>query len=599
MHLSNHPDDQFEYVPLLETMQAIAGVRELSGEFKQSATLLKDVCDGDYFKEHNIFKYAGSEKSLALQVYFDEFEVCNPLGSKRGKHKLLAGYLSLLNHMPQSRSKLDDKYLILLAKRSLVTKFSYQEILKPLLNDLQQLESNGININGTVMKGSLLYVGGDNLSSHQLGGFRECFSSGLICRYCMADRNEINDKWHEEKFVTRTKQSHSRHVELVKQDQTLSTAYGVTGESCLSSPSLFDVTQGLPPDIMHDVHEGVISFILKHVVGAIVSSGFFTLEQLNERLAKFSFQAGDKKSKLPPSSRAAVFGKTPIKGSAAEKLCFFRFFSFLVGDKVPIDNPTYKVYLQLRAIVDIILAPQVSKGAAAYLKVCIEDFYVAFKKTFPNVNIIPKMHYIIHYPSLLLSYGPLSRLSCMRFEAKHQFFKSLSRKMRNFKSISATLCRRHQMHLMYALTQPHEPLIVKGSKAMDLNTLPDLLKDRLQELSLNMTDMQCVDSITVSGRTLSVGAVVPLLVPDDCLPEFAKITLIVVHSLKMFVFASILETKYFDEHFHAFVVESSTHNVIIENAGHCGEFHDLLHLYEIGGNKYVSPRYAFFTESDE
>lgn len=143
---------------------------------------------------------------------------------------------------------------------------------------------------------------------------------------------------------------------------------------------------------------------------------------------------------------------------------------------MPIDNPTYKVYLQLRAIVDIILAPQVSKGSAAYLKVCIEDFHVAFKKTFPNVNIIPKMHYIIHYPSLLLSYGPLSRLSCMRFEAKHQFFKSLSRKMRNFKSISATLCRRHQMHLMYALTQPHEPLIVKGSKAMDLNMLPDLFE---------------------------------------------------------------------------------------------------------------------------
>lgn len=96
-----------------------------------------------------------------------------------------------------------------------------------------------------------------------------------------------------------------------------------------------------------------------------------------------------------------------------------------------------------------------------------------------------------------------------------------------------------------------------------------------------------------------MGAVVPLLVPDDCLPEFAKITLIVVHSLKMFVFASILETKYFDEHFHAFVVESSTHNVIIENSGHRGEFHNLLHLYEIGGNKYVSPHYAFFTESDE
>lgn len=150
------------------------------------------------------------------------------------------------------------------------------------------------------------------------------------------------------------------------------------------------------------------------------------------------------------------------------------------------------------------------------------------------------------------------------------------------------------MHFMYALTQPQEPLIVKGSKAVDPDMVPDLLRDRLQELCFDVTDMQCVDSVTVSGRTLSVGAVVPLLMPDDDLPEFAMVTLIVVSQLKMFVFASILDTKYFDEHFHAFVVESSAHNVIIENVHHCGEFYDLLHIYEVKGNKYVNPRYAFF-----
>lgn len=598
VHLSNDPDEHFEYVPILETVQAVAGVEKLSGEFEQSTMLLRDVCDGSYFKEHRIFKDASSEKLLALQLYFDEFEVCNPLGSKRGKHKLLAGYLTILNRMPQSRSKLDDKYLILLAKTNLVTKFGFQKILEPLLNDVQQLETNGININGTVMKGSLLFVSGDNLSSHQLGGFRECFTSGLMCRYCMANRNEINDKCHEEEFVIRTKQSHTRHVELLKQDPTLSSVYGVNGESCLSSLDSFDVTQGLPPDVMHDLYEGVIPFVMKHVIRHIVSSGFLTLEQLNERLAKFPFQAGDKKSRLPLLSRAAVFGKTAIKGSAAENLCFFRFFSFLVGDKVPRENSAYQVYLELRAIVDIILAPQVSEGAAAYLKVCIEDFYKAFRETFSDVNIIPKMHYVIHYPRLLVSYGPLSKLSCMRFEAKHQFFKSVCRKVRNFRNITATLSRRHQMHFMYALTQPQEPLIVKGTKAVDPDMVPDLLRDRLQELCFDITDMQCVDSVTVSGRTLSVGAVVPLLVPDDDLPEFAMVTLIVVSQLKVFALASILDTKYFDEHFHAFVVESSTHNVIIENVHHCGEFYDLLHIYEVEGNKYVNPRYAFFTDSD-
>lgn len=112
------------------------------------------------------------------------------------------------------------------------------------------------------------------------------------------------------------------------------------------------------------------------------------------------------------------------------------------------------------------------------------------------------------------------------------------------------------MHLMYALTQPQELLIVKGSKAMDPDMLPDLLRVRLQELCFNMTDMQYVDSITVSGRTLTVGAVVPLLVPYDDMPEFVKLRLTVVCQVKMFVFTSILETRYFDEHFQALVLRA-------------------------------------------
>lgn len=206
---------------------------------------------------------------------------------------------------------------------SLLTKFSFQEILKPLLKDLQQLETNGINLNGTVMKGSLLFVCADNLSSHQLGGFRECFSSGLMCHYCMATRDEINDKWHEEEFVIRTKQAHTRHVELIKQDPTLSSAYGVTGESCLSSLNSFDVTQGLPPDLMHDLYEGVIPFVMKHVIKRIVSSGFLTLEQLNERLAKFPFQAGDKKSRLPPPDTCDSFWKSNHQGVSCWKAVSF------------------------------------------------------------------------------------------------------------------------------------------------------------------------------------------------------------------------------------------------------------------------------------
>ncbi|EEC18804.1 conserved hypothetical protein [Ixodes scapularis] len=304
---------------------------------------------------------------------------------------------------------------------------------------------------------------------------------------------------------------HARHVQLILSDQSLCSLYGVTGESCLSGLQSFDVTQGLPPDVMHDLFEGVIPCVMKHVLRHIISGHLLTLDQLNERLASFPFQGGDKKSRLPPLSRQAVFGRTAMKGSAAEKLCFFRFFSLLLGDCIPKRNAAYEVYLMLRAVVDIVLAPQVCCSAAARLQVLIDDFYSAFKETFPGVNIIPKMHYLIHYPRLLLF----------------------------------------------------------------------------------------VVSVTVSERRLSVGCVILLLVPDDDLPHFAQVTLIVVSGLQHFVLASVLDTKYFDDHFHAYVVENTAHSVIIEDIGHCGEFSDPLYLYKQGNYCFVNPRSAFFTAADQ
>ena len=45
-----------------------------------------DVCDGRHFSGHAVF---GSEQSsFQIVFYYDDLEVCNPLGSKRSKHKL-------------------------------------------------------------------------------------------------------------------------------------------------------------------------------------------------------------------------------------------------------------------------------------------------------------------------------------------------------------------------------------------------------------------------------------------------------------------------------------------------------------------------------
>lgn len=48
--------------------------------------LIKDYCDGSQFREHPLFSQ--DKRHLQIVLYYDDVEVCNPLGSRVKKHKL-------------------------------------------------------------------------------------------------------------------------------------------------------------------------------------------------------------------------------------------------------------------------------------------------------------------------------------------------------------------------------------------------------------------------------------------------------------------------------------------------------------------------------
>ena len=66
--------------------------------------LIEDYCDGVLFKQHPLF----SRDPHALQViaYFDELEVCNPLGTHVKRHKVGVVFYSLGNIAPKYRSQI-------------------------------------------------------------------------------------------------------------------------------------------------------------------------------------------------------------------------------------------------------------------------------------------------------------------------------------------------------------------------------------------------------------------------------------------------------------------------------------------------------------
>lgn len=85
-----------------------------------------------------------------------------------------------------------------------------------------------------------------------------------------------------EELQARTIENHTRHCSALggALDSHIATTYGVARNSILNSLSHLNVINGLPPDVMHDVLEGVLPLEVKLMLQQFISEDrLFTLER--------------------------------------------------------------------------------------------------------------------------------------------------------------------------------------------------------------------------------------------------------------------------------------------------------------------------------
>lgn len=140
----------FAYVPILETLKLVLRNEEvqsyLSMPDSNETDIYRTPCDGSVVKSSEFYKRF--PKALKIILYFDEYETVNPLGSKTGKHKLGALYMTLANLPYYINSKLKSIFLVakFKCKDFKSGKISFDDILKPVLEDVQKLEK-GVDLN--------------------------------------------------------------------------------------------------------------------------------------------------------------------------------------------------------------------------------------------------------------------------------------------------------------------------------------------------------------------------------------------------------------------------------------------------------------------
>lgn len=129
--------DTFIYVPVLETLKFMCRNPDICALLREEykPDIYNDFSDGSYFKSHPLF--STKRHALQIQVYYDDFETANPLGSKRSIHKIGCLYVALRNLPPKFNSVLMNIHLLALFHTQDLHKYGFDIILQPLINDLK------------------------------------------------------------------------------------------------------------------------------------------------------------------------------------------------------------------------------------------------------------------------------------------------------------------------------------------------------------------------------------------------------------------------------------------------------------------------------
>ena len=103
-----------------------------------------------------------------------------------------------------------------------------------------------------------------------------------------------------------------------------------------------------------------------------------------------------------PVQNPPVEEKYKLKFKADECRTFLRLFPFIVGPMVDLENQYYKFILELIELVNLIFAPVITTLGIEDLKAKIDFHLTQFKVLFPEMNLLPKHHYLIHIPRSIL-----------------------------------------------------------------------------------------------------------------------------------------------------------------------------------------------------
>ncbi|KAK2856690.1 hypothetical protein Q5P01_005425, partial [Channa striata] len=170
-----------------------------------------------------------------------------------------------------------------------------------------------------------------------------------------------------------------------------------------------------PPSVLHDLLvEGIVPVELALCLDTLIKRKYFSFRVLNQ-IIKHSLISGKTVQFVPK-----VYHQTLLPSKQLV-------LPLMIGTKVPEQEQAWQLFMTLKDVVELVLSPTHTDESIGHLDSLIAKHRHRFNSVFPERKLIPKHHFVEHYPQLIKAFGPLVSLWTMRFEAKHHFYKRVVR----------------------------------------------------------------------------------------------------------------------------------------------------------------------------
>lgn len=502
-----------------------------------------DFCCGKIYQNSEIFK--GHMNSLQLQIYQDDFEVCNPIGSKRTIHKVCGVYFTIRNW--PNNSRLNHVYPIALCNTDDLKSEStdFNNIWRLVVDEIKVLESVGINISKTLnLRGSISNICADNAGANTCLGFAEGFNAVHSCRICELPKSACQTTCNEQLSELRTIEKYEGSLQMLAECTKVNYAQtkGIRMSCDLNKLNSFHVVQNYCIDIMHDLNEGVVPFLMKLIFNHCIEKKIFTRSTIITKSQYFDYGKINKKN-IPSQLNLE---KDNLNQNASQSICLFRHLPFILYEYENQLKDIWDCFTSLQTILQIVHSRKITEKDLITLRVAVTDHLQNIQEHF-RIRLLPKHHNLTHYETVIRAIGPLICHTTIRYEAKHQQFKQIAKANKNFKDLTATLAWKHQKKMAQSMKKfTHIQKISSSCKKSFAGDLPEMY---------NNESMYEIKFLMIDDKRYEKGL---LILHDNTLHE---ILLVLESNLGYFLSCKKYKFVEFNSFLHSFKIQEDLPNV--------------------------------------